>query len=70
MKKFIHPKWFLKTNVYCNGFLIKEVSSTKPILSVDIWSGNHPFFNSKKTNISVKNQTERFLNKYNKSSKT
>jgi large subunit ribosomal protein L31 len=63
MKKVIHPTWFSKTNVYCNGILIKQVSSTKKILSVDIWSGTHPFFVKKKKPF-LKNQTERFLKRY------
>nr|BCL05880.1 ribosomal protein L31 [Pteridomonas sp. YPF1301] len=63
MKKLIHPTWFLKANVYCNGIFIKQVSSTKSILSVDIWSGTHPFFIKKKTKY-LKNQTDRFLKKY------
>ena len=43
-KKNIHPNWFVKTKVYCDGKEIMTISSTKPELHVDIWSGNHPFF--------------------------
>lgn len=64
MKKFIHPKWFKNTKVYCNGKLIKIMSSTKEILSVDIWSGNHPFFIKKKRYNTIEKQIPRFLKKY------
>jgi large subunit ribosomal protein L31 len=65
MKKNLHPKWFLKTPVYCNGRLIKFVSSTQNRINLDIWSGNHPFFISNKTKISLGGNTERFFKKYN-----
>jgi len=38
-KKGIHPTWYPKTKVYCDGQEIMTVSSTKPDLQVDIWSG-------------------------------
>jgi large subunit ribosomal protein L31 len=43
-KKDIHPNWFKKAHVYCDGKLITTTSSTKHDLYVDVWSGNHPFF--------------------------
>ena len=29
---------------FCDGELVLEVGTTKEELSVDIWSGNHPFY--------------------------
>ena len=43
-KKDIHPKWYDDAKVYCDGQLVMTVGSTRPELSVDIWSGNHPFY--------------------------
>ena len=43
-KKNIHPKWYEKSQVYCDGQLIMTTSSTKQNLYVDVWSGNHPFY--------------------------
>ena len=42
-KKGLHPDWY-KTQVFCDGKLVLEVGTTKKELSVDIWSGNHPFY--------------------------
>ena len=31
--------------VFCNGEEVLQVSGTKEKYVVDVWSGNHPFFN-------------------------
>ncbi|AGI98870.1 ribosomal protein L31 (chloroplast) [Nannochloropsis oceanica] len=64
-KKNIHPSWFEKTKVYCDGKEIMTISSTKPELHVDIWSGNHPFFTGSQKIIDTEGRVERFLKKYN-----
>jgi large subunit ribosomal protein L31 len=64
VKKNIHPKWFQNTKVYCDGQLIMIVSSTKPELFVDIWSGNHPFYTGSQRIIDTEGRVERFLKKY------
>jgi large subunit ribosomal protein L31 len=64
MKKNLHPKWFSKTPVYCNGRLVKIVSSTQNRIMLDIWSGTHPFFISSKPKLSLGGSTDRFLKKY------
>lgn len=43
-KKNLHPKWFLG-KVILNGEVLFEVGSTKKTLNINIWSGNHPYFN-------------------------
>lgn len=63
-KKNLHPKWFEKTKVYCDGKNIMTISSTKPELQVDIWSGNHPFFTGSQKIIDTEGRVERFLKKY------
>ena len=63
-KKGIHPDWYTKTKVYCDGQEIMTVSSTKPDLQVDIWSGNHPFFTGSQKIIDTEGRVERFLKKY------
>jgi large subunit ribosomal protein L31 len=65
IKKLIHPKWFTETKVYCDGQQIMTISSTKPQLNVDIWSGNHPFFTGSQKIIDTEGRVERFLKKYN-----
>jgi large subunit ribosomal protein L31 len=63
-KKTIHPKWFLETQVYCDGDIIMVTSSTKIKLNVDIWSGNHPFYTGSLKNLDSEGRIERFLKKY------
>jgi len=63
-KKEIHPKWFEETNVYCDGELIMTTSSTKPNLYVDIWSGNHPFYNGLVKTLNSEGRVEKFKKKY------
>jgi large subunit ribosomal protein L31 len=64
VKKNIHPKWFQDTKVYCDGQLVMIVSSTKPELFVDIWSGNHPFYTGSQRIIDTEGRVERFFKKY------
>lgn len=63
-KKTIHPKWFLETQVYCDGNVIMVTSSTKIKLNIDIWSGNHPFYTGSLKNLDSEGRIERFLKKY------
>lgn len=64
-KQNIHPQWFKKSKVYCDGQHIMTVSSTKETLHVDIWSGNHPFFTGSQKIIDTEGRVERFIKKYN-----
>jgi len=45
-KKGIHPKVF-ESPVYCGGDLVMTTNGTKKEYIVDIWSGNHPFYQNK-----------------------
>ena len=65
VKKDIHPKWFTKSKVYCDGKHILTTGSTKEKLNVDIWSGNHPFFTGSQKIIDTEGRVERFMKKYN-----
>jgi large subunit ribosomal protein L31 len=40
------------------------VSSTKPELNVDIWSGNHPFYTGSEKMLDTEGRVERFMRKY------
>lgn len=63
-KKNIHPEWFPNTKVFCDGQLVMIVGSTKSILNVDIWSGNHPFYTGSQRIIDAEGRVERFIKKY------
>jgi large subunit ribosomal protein L31 len=41
-----------------------KVGSTKEILNVDIWSGNHPFYTGSQKIIDTEGRVERFMRKY------
>ena len=69
-KKDLHPV-FYKTKVFCDGKLVLEVGTTKEELSVDIWSGNHPFYTGSQKIIDTEGRVEKFERKYgNYSNKT
>lgn len=63
-KKNIHPEWYKECPVYCEGQLVYHVSSTKPVLNVDIWSGNHPYYTGSKKLIDSEGRIDRFMKKY------
>ena len=63
-KSEIHPVWFPKTYVYCDGKPLCYIGSTKKELQVDIWLSNHPFYNSSSTIIDSEGRVERFMKKY------
>jgi|TARA_B100001142_G_C14312087_1_gene647033 large subunit ribosomal protein L31 len=63
-KSNIHPQWYAESKVYCDGQLVMTVSSTKPELNVDIWSGNHPFYTGSEKMLDTEGRVERFMRKY------
>ena len=63
-KAGIHPTWYEETKGYCDGQLVMTVSSTRPELNVDIWSGNHPFYTGSQKMLDTEGRVERFMRKY------
>jgi large subunit ribosomal protein L31 len=61
MKKEIHPEWYPEATVICNGEEIMTVGATKPVLHVEIWSGNHPFYTGQQRLVDTEGQVERFI---------
>lgn len=49
MRKGIHPEWHPEAPVICNGVEVMKVGGTKSVYKVDIYSGNHPFYNGVKS---------------------
>ena len=43
------------------GEVIMLVGSTKPAISVDIWSRNHPFYTGQQRLVDTEGQVERFM---------
>lgn len=63
-KAGIHPTWYPEAKVMCNGELVLTVGSTKPEISVEIWSGNHPFYTGTQKIIDTEGRVDRFMRKY------
>lgn len=63
VKKGIHPDWHAEAKVICNGVEVMTVGGTKSVYNVDIYSGNHPFYQGAKTSMIV---DEGQLNKFKK----
>jgi large subunit ribosomal protein L31 len=61
MKKDIHPKWYPDAEVVCDGDVVLRIGSTKPRISVDIWSGTHPFFTGESRLVDTEGQVDRFM---------
>lgn len=61
MKKGIHPKYNKEAKVILNGKEIMTVGSTVDELTVEIWSGNHPFYTGKEMLV----DTDNLVDKYN-----
>lgn len=68
MKKGIHPKWNKNAKVVLNGKEIMTVGSTSDELTVEIWSGNHPFYTGKEVLVDTDNLVEKFNEKVKQAS--
>ena len=61
---YIYPIISYKTKILCNGIQILELTTTKPELKVDIWSGNHPFYTNSQVIVDSEVRVEKFMKKY------
>ena len=59
-----HPEWYPETEVFCEGELIFIIGSTQTQLTVDMWSGIHPFFTGSQKLIDTEGRVDRFCKKY------
>lgn len=65
MKKKPQPTFYEEAKVFCNGEEVMTVGGTQQEYVVDIWSGNHPFFQGKNTQmITNDGQVSRFGKKF------
>lgn len=60
MKKDIHPKYNLKTNVVCACGAVFEVGSTMEDIRVEICSQCHPFYTGNEKIMDTAGRVERF----------
>ena len=64
MKKDIHPK-LVPCKIYCEGEVVLETYSTKAEMTVDVWSGNHPFYTGQQRVVDTQGRIERMRRRYN-----
>ncbi|KAL3159067.1 hypothetical protein ABBQ32_011065 [Trebouxia sp. C0010 RCD-2024] len=62
-KEGLHPEYFPDAKVFCNGEEVLTTSGTRGEYTVDIWSGNHPFFQGSNNSVIL---DEGRVNKFNK----
>jgi large subunit ribosomal protein L31 len=63
-KADIHPQWFSQTPILCDGKPLCFIGSTRRELQIDIWLGNHPFYNDTTVMIDSEGRVEKFMKKY------
>ncbi|GMH16194.1 hypothetical protein Nepgr_018035 [Nepenthes gracilis] len=64
-KKDIHPQFHEAAKVYCNGELVMTTGGTQKEYTVDVWSGNHPFYLGNRSAVLVDaGQVEKFRKKF------
>jgi large subunit ribosomal protein L31 len=61
MKEGIHPKWYPEAKVIVEGEVVMTVGSTLPEISVEIWSGTHPFYTGTQRLLDTEGQVDRFM---------
>ena len=64
MKKDTHPEWFPECKVFFRGEQVMTVGATVPELTVEVWSGSHPFFTGKQKLVDSGGRVERFNKRY------
>ena len=66
MKEAIHPKWYPDAKVIVEGEVVMTVGSTKPEISVEVWSGTHPFYTGTQRLMDTEGQVDRFMRRLQK----
>eukprot|EP00467_Chlorarachnion_reptans_P020450 CAMPEP_0114519090 /NCGR_PEP_ID=MMETSP0109-20121206/18808_1 /TAXON_ID=29199 /ORGANISM="Chlorarachnion reptans, Strain CCCM449" /LENGTH=163 /DNA_ID=CAMNT_0001699787 /DNA_START=43 /DNA_END=534 /DNA_ORIENTATION=- len=63
-KKDFHPDFHEDVPVFCNGDEVYKTSGTSDRYVVDIWSGNHPFYQGTGTMVVKADRIDKFKGKY------
>lgn len=64
MKDDIHPEFYPEAKVFFRGEEVMTVGATVPELTVEIWSGSHPFFTGKSSFVDTAGRVEKFQKKF------
>merc|ERR1712182_176116 len=64
-KKGIHPVFYPEAKVLCNGEVVVTLGGSQEEYVVDLWSGNHPFFQGATNTVVVdEGQVNRFRKRF------
>ena len=63
-KSELHPEWFSRTPIVCDGKTLCLIGSTKPELQTDMWLANHPFYTDSQVVVDSEGRVEKFMKKY------
>merc|ERR1712216_441330 len=64
-KKGLHPKFYPEAKVFCNGEVVMKVGGSLEEYVVDLWSGNHPFFQGASNAVIIdEGQVNRFRKRF------
>ena len=63
VKKDIHPKYY-DCKITYRGEHVMTVGATVPEMTVEIWSGSHPFFTGKHSFVDTTGRGEKFQKKF------
>lgn len=66
MKESLHPKWYPNAKVIVEGQEVMTVGATKPEISVEVWSGTHPFYTGTQRLMDTEGQVDRFMRRLQK----
>jgi len=58
------PAWYPDSKVFCDGFYLFSIGSTKPKLYVDYWSATCPYYSGARSLVPVMRRVDRFKRKY------
>ncbi|GAB5353096.1 hypothetical protein AAMO2058_000008900 [Amorphochlora amoebiformis] len=63
-RKEFHPEFHEQVPVFCNGEEVYKISGTADKYVVDIWSGNHPFYQDGGGMIVKADRIDKFKNRF------
>jgi large subunit ribosomal protein L31 len=64
-KADMHPRYFEEAKVYYNGELVMTTGGMQSEYMVDVWSGNHPFYQGNKSALLIDaDRVEKFRARY------
>jgi large subunit ribosomal protein L31 len=67
MKKDLHPK-IVPCKIIYQGQVVMETFSTKPEITVEVWSGVHPFWTGQQRFIDAEGRVDKFNKRFSESS--